>query len=126
MTRINAGYAVHRLCRQHLLAELREIKRIPNMITSGKANLDDIPDTFRLGKGHVKFFYNKIGYLFTRYIQLKWEAECRGYNVTDFSDSFIQVYRLHPELFNDWEPTPEAKQLVEARINERLTKMKIK
>jgi len=37
MTRINAGYSVRRLTDKHLLAEHREIKRIPNMVKSGKA-----------------------------------------------------------------------------------------
>ena len=125
MTRINAGYAVRRLVRQHLLAELREIKRIPNAILSGKANLNDIPETFSLGKGHVKFFYNKIAYLYGRYLLLRIEAIRRGYNVQDYSDSFLQVYANYPQLFNFWYPTSEAKLLVENRINQRLTKTAI-
>lgn len=43
MTRINVGYGVRNLTRQHLLAEHREIKRIPNMISSGKGVIKKHP-----------------------------------------------------------------------------------
>jgi deoxyribonuclease (pyrimidine dimer) len=70
MTRINAGIRPAELVDQHLLAELREIKRIPNVVKQGKAKLDGIPERFSLGTGHVRFFYNKLGYLLRRYRSL--------------------------------------------------------
>ena len=63
MTRINVGIPPAELTDKHLLAEHREIKRIPNCIAKGKYNMEGIPDKFKLGKGHVKFFYNKLEYL---------------------------------------------------------------
>ena len=63
MTRINVGIPPAELVNQHLIAEHREIKRIPNCIAKGKYNMDGIPDKFKLGTGHVKFFYNKLLYL---------------------------------------------------------------
>ena len=70
MTRINVGIPPAELVNQHLLAEHREIKRIPNCIAKGKYNMEDIPDKFKLGKGHVKFFYNKLLHLKKRYMRL--------------------------------------------------------
>lgn len=49
MTRINVGVKPKELCRQHLLAEAREIKRIPNVVAKGKFNLKNQPKEFTLG-----------------------------------------------------------------------------
>lgn len=59
MTRINLVHP-SRLCDQHLLAELRELPRIPNGVLSGrlKRHYDDAPEHYVLGYGHVKFFVN--------------------------------------------------------------------
>ena len=120
MTRINVGIKPSELCDKHLLAEHREIKRIPNAINNGKAKFDDIPDSFRLGAGHVKFFYNKIGYLFRRYVLLHEECVKRGFNVSDFSMAFNSI----PEhLLNDYTPTQHDRLIVLERINQRLKEM---
>ncbi len=70
MTRINIHVPPINLCNEHLIAEHRELKRIPNAIKNGTSVIKNIPSTFRLGEGHVKFFYNKLGYLKKRYSQL--------------------------------------------------------
>jgi deoxyribonuclease (pyrimidine dimer) len=117
MTRINAGYPVHNLTRQHLLAEHREIKRIPNAIRTGKAIIKDIPATFTLGKGHVRFFYNKLGYLLTRYQAIHAECKHRGYNVIDYSNAWQGIPN---HLLGHYTPTKEAIALITERINIRL------
>jgi hypothetical protein len=81
MTRINAHIPPSELCDSHLLAEHREITRVPNTIRSGRAVIKDIPRKFTLGQGHVKFFYNKIGYIKDRYEQLYDECIARGFNI---------------------------------------------
>ncbi len=121
MTRINIGVPPKDLCRQHLLAEAREIKRIPNVIAKGKYKMDGIPDKFTLGKGHVKFFYNKLGYLKKRYEEIYAECLDRGYNVTYFGDAWNNVPTY---LMNDYTPTNNDIELVMARIEERLKDMK--
>jgi len=121
MTRINAGIPPKQLCRQHLLAELREIKRIPNMLP--KANLKDLPTKFTLGTGHVRFFYDKGMYTFLRYVALYDEAISRGYNVTCFADAW-KIYDNYLHLFKDWTPTVADRKLIEDRIAERLKTMK--
>jgi hypothetical protein len=115
MTRINSGILPNELPGKLLLAEHREIIRIPNCINSGRAIIKDLPSVFTLGKGHVKFFYSKLEYLRKRYILLYEECLKRGYNVTDMSGSFI--YRQG--LYNDWEETEEARALLIERITSR-------
>lgn len=124
MTRINAGISPLELCNKHLLAEHREIKRIPNIIKSGKADLVNIPKEFTLGRGHVKFFYNKLLYLKKRYIEIYNELRHRDFNVTYFGDSFKD---LPVELYNDWLVSSEmrARPVVARRINEKLKLMKM-
>lgn len=91
MTRINVGYPVKKLNTKMLLAEHREIKRIPNIVKSGRANLNNIPEKFTLGKGHVSFFYNKLGWLIERYSEVHNECLRRGFNVKDYKDSWIGI-----------------------------------
>lgn len=117
MTRINAGIPTIDLSDKHLLAEHREIKRIPNMIKSGKAKINNIPDNFCLGKGHVKFFYNKLKYLHKRYDLIKKECIRRGFNITDFSQSFSE---LPSRLYNDWTPNEKDIKIIKKRINEKV------
>ena len=115
MTRINSGIKPNELPGKLLLAEHREIIRIPNCINSGRAIIKDLPSVFTLGKGHVKFFYSRLEYLRKRYILLYEECLKRGYKVTDMSGSFI--YRQ--DLYNDWEETEEARALLIERITSR-------
>lgn len=116
MTRINAGIAPHLLPNKLLMAEHREIKRIANQVSNGKYVLKDIPEEFKLGSGHVKFFYNKGKYTFKRYMDIYNECKKRGLNVTYFGDA----WNSYPtELYNDWEETNEAKELITDRIRER-------
>lgn len=113
MTRINSGVKPQELSNRHLLAEHREIKRIPNAITKGRYNLDGIPDKFKLGQGHVKFFYNKLAYLHSRYGLIYSECIKRGFNVTCYNEAFLD---MPYDLYNDWTPTGEARSLIEERI----------
>lgn len=117
MTRINVGIPVEKLTKQHLIAEHREIKRIPNMVRNGRAKIENIPSKFTLGKGHVKFFYNKLAYLKKRYEELYKEGINRGYNFTYYGNSWDGIPEL---LMNDYIPKKEDKKLIENRIKEKL------
>ena len=117
MTRINIGIPPAELVNQHLIAEHREIKRIPNCIAKGKYNMDGIPDKFKLGTGHVKFFYNKLLYLKNRYIKLYVECVKRGFNVKYYIGAWDSVPK---ELMNDYQPTDIDREIIRERINERL------
>lgn len=119
MTRINAGIPPKELTDKHLLAEHREIKRIPNVIASGRFNMQGQPDKFTLGKGHVKFFYDKCLYLLKRYIKLRDECWKRGFKVQNYADAWNNV---PGEYMGDYTPTKEAIQLIKQRIHDRLHK----
>lgn len=121
MTRISAGVKPIELCDRMLIAEHREIKRIPNAIKSGKAVVKDIPTRFTLGTGHVKFFYDKLSYLKARYESLHAECLERGFDVQDFTDAFDNIPQ---ELMGDWEECDECRQIVLERIWERLATMR--
>lgn len=123
MTRISATIKPEELCDQMLIAEHREIVRIPNCIKSGKAKVEGIPEDFRLGSGHVKFFYDKIAYLYGRYIELRVECLMRGFNVQDYSDAFKGIPK---HLMNNWGPNiQKVRPLLVERINGRLGGMKV-
>lgn len=117
MTRINCGILPKDLSNRHLLAEHREIVRIPNVIANGKAKIENIPQNFRLGKGHVKFFYDKIGYLRRRYEDIHKECLARGFDVQNYISAFNRV--SDKKLLNDYEPTMKDIEIVYERLVER-------
>ena len=117
MTRINIGVPPTTLTNKHLMAEHRELKRIPNVVSRGRYNLKTAPPEFTLGKGHVSFFYDKLGYLFKRYEELYTECRARGMNVQYYGSSWDGVPR---ELMNDYLPTERDLAIVTERINDRL------
>jgi deoxyribonuclease (pyrimidine dimer) len=120
MTRINVGIKPSLLCNQHLLAEHREIKRIPNQISKGKFTLKGIPTEFKLGSGHVKFFYDKLLYLKNRYEEIHFECLKRNLNISYYGNAWDNVPSY---LMNDYRPTELDRQLLVERINERLISM---
>jgi deoxyribonuclease (pyrimidine dimer) len=125
MTRINVGIPPIELNKPHLIAEHREVKRVPNCVAKGRYNLKGQPKEFTLGTGHVKFFYTRLGYLKKRYEELYAECKRREINVQYYGNAWDNV---PPELMNDYTPTERDKQLIRERISERLktTKKKIK
>jgi len=118
MTRINSGIHPRFLTAKHLIAEHREIKRIPNVVKSGKFNMDNQPLNFTLGTGHVKYFYNRQKYLYRRYKLIYQECINRGYDVQDYSNCWDDL--KNTIYFNDWTETIESHILIKERIRERL------
>jgi hypothetical protein len=108
MTRINL-INPSKLTTKHLVAEYREITRLPNNLKDslsrkGKPfDLSEIPSSYVLGKGHVKFFYNKMLFLQKRFELLVSEMIQRGYNPT-YQDSSIFT-DCDPVFFNDYYPS---------------------
>jgi hypothetical protein len=117
MTRINCGIPPKDLHSKHLIAEHREIKRIPNVIKSGRYSMKDQPKEFTLGTGHVKFFYDKLEFLKKRYVSLHSECLNRGFNVGNYIDAWDGI----PDyLMNDYFPSSRDTKIVQERINEKL------
>lgn len=121
MTRINV-VPVETLSRQHLVAEYREITRLPGNLQAWlnrktKApDFREIPPQYKLGEGHVKFFYNKFKFLEKRFEALVAEMQARGYN-PKFTDS--SIFRVDNLYYNDYTPTQEAIEINIQRIKER-------
>ena len=117
MTRINVGVPPRDLTGKHLIAEHREIKRIPNAVAKGRYNLKSVPQQFTLGKGHVAFFYPRLGYLKKRYESLYQECKARGYNVQNYINAWDNIPK---ELIRDYTPTPQDIQIITQRIADRI------
>lgn len=119
MTRINCVPAAE-LTRQHLLAEWRELPRVYTLAEQAwrRDPRLDYPQTYRLGAGHVKFFYTRLGYLDRRFRELHAEMQARGYAT---SWDCPPVANVPPSWYRGWEPDDAALALNRARIAERLT-----
>lgn len=116
MTRINVGVHPSELPSKLLLAEHREIKRIPNVIKSGRFRLDNLPDQFTLGTGHVRFFYNKLAYLMERYTQIHAECVKRNFNVQCYLDCWLDV---PTDLKGYYRPTDKDRRMIVERIESK-------
>ena len=117
MTRINV-VSVTELCDQHLLAEHRELTRIPNDIVKreGKVPLSTAK-AYLLGAGHVTFFRNKLKFLKNRYDALHQECLDRGFNVVY---KWPEQASEYVELWQDYAVTEEDILLNQKRIQERM------
>lgn len=122
MTRINV-VPVSELSQLHLVAEYREITRLPNNLTKSlnrtnkPFDLKEIPPVYTLGKGHVKYFYDKMLFLQKRFDSLVQEMIKRGYN-PNFRDSSIFI-PVDKKFYNDYNPTEDAMEINRQRIKER-------
>ena len=124
MTRINAGIPPKALTDQHLLAEHREIKRLP-IVFAKNPNPIGIPKQFTLGTGHVKFFLDKGKYTLKRYKLIYAECTKRGFEITDYSSNW-EIYNEYPKRNKDYKETKEALELLIERIGARLSTSKQK
>jgi deoxyribonuclease (pyrimidine dimer) len=121
MTRINV-VPPSDLMDQHLLAEVREIVRMPSYLNkslnSKKGfNLSEIPQQYTMGKGHVKFFYNKFYWLKKRYIRLLDECDNRGFKIANTDSSIFDVEDYY---FGNYCPTEDSIKINIERIHERI------
>lgn len=120
MTRINSAISVRCLTDEHLLAEHREIKRLPDCFVKSYISgaLKRIPNKFCLGTGHVTFFLDKFAFTYTRYKAIHTECLRRGFQVTDYSDLWRAVEPT--SQWKSYEPTKEELELLIQRITERI------
>ena len=131
MTRINC-IPVSELTNKHLLAEYRELPRVSALIWNwwNKTQMQffedyvfihpTVPNSYILGTGHVRFFYDKGEYLRRRFEdEIVPEMIKRGFKVN------FTKYRMHPNLCNkEWKPDEEAMSINRKRISDRLSGIK--
>lgn len=123
MTRINCIPPAE-LTPAHLVAEYRELPRIFGLvrsaITRGERPDDPRnPKVYRLGSGHMRFFYPRLGWLLARQRALIAEMLARGYS-PGFADPEGLIAGIPAEWLGDWQPDAAAQALNRARIIERL------
>ena len=119
MTRINSAIPVQHLTDEHLLAEHREIKRLPYCLkrSINSRSKRRMPSEFCLGTGHVLFFLDKMKFVSRRYKELYAECCKRGFVVTDYSSNSENISM---DYLNDYIPTSNERELLIKRITERL------
>lgn len=130
MTRINAGAKIKFLTDEHLLAEHREIKRLPSVYQKRKESkngFNNLPTKFTLGTGHVLFFIQYGAYTLGRYIDIHDECINRGFKVENYLENW-KVYNCSMDdyILNDYIPSKIDCDLIENRITERLLNSKKK
>ncbi|QIW87856.1 hypothetical protein Ab1vBOLIVR5_gp208c [Agrobacterium phage OLIVR5] len=126
MTRINV-VPPSELHDKHLVAEYRELPRVFNLVRKAierKEKPDDKrnPKFYTLGPGHVRFFYNKLGYLYSRQIQLCLEMDKRGFKVNFWPDANT-IKGIGTEWLGEWEPNAYDIKINRERIAERAPKV---
>jgi len=105
-----------KLSDQHLIAEYNEILMLLGYVRKFP-NLDnDIPKRYKLGKGHIKFFKNKLIYLKKRHEIIKKEMSNRGFE-TNIS---IDLRGFSKELIKDWHPKDEDFEVIKKRLIEKI------
>lgn len=124
MTRINC-VPVEELCDEHLRAEYRELVRVPKLAARLSSLPQDLPEQYTVrtedkpegGKGHVRFFFNKMIWLRKRHAQLEAEMVRRGFKT---NMSWPQELVLPQDSLNDWNPDGRAMSMNRKRIQERM------
>lgn len=120
MTRINC-VPVAELSRQHLIAEYRELPRVFALAHKAYDARRKVvaPAAYTLGAGHVKFFYQRLGFCRRRFGELREEMLSRGYSPKYDGAPIVTV---PSDWHADWEPDSTAIAINRQRILERTAK----
>ena len=131
MTRINV-VEPSSLSGKHLMGEIHEITRVHGLVRKAqdrkinkynfKEKVGVIPE-YTMGKGHVLFFYNKLGYVTERYYALCNEAKARGYNVNPIAREEL-TKGIADFWMGSYTPTEQAIKVNQQRLDERMAGIK--
>ncbi len=100
---------------QHLIAEYNEILMLRGYILRHPLLTTRISN-YRLGKGHILFFKDKVLYLKKRHQLLKEEMKRRSFHPIKF---FLLV-GIPKKLWKDWKPTQKEIKIIKQRILQRV------
>ena len=114
MVRINL-IDPNNLADQHLIAEYNEILMLLGYVRKYPME-KDIPSEYCLGRGHIKFFKNKLLYLKNRHEKLKKEMIRRGFTPT----KIIDLKEFPKNLRNDWKPHNKDFLIIKHRLCEKI------
>ena len=112
--RCNTGVDPRILTDSWLIAEQVELLMIGGMLRKNNYQpKSPIPPTFRLGKGHMLFWVNKMKYLKRRHEEVKKEVTRRGFKVTDKE---IDLNEFPKQFCLDWQPSLKDSQILRERL----------
>lgn len=114
MVRINL-IEPKKLADQHLIAEYNEILMLLGYVRK-YPEPKGIPENYKLGSGHIKFFKDKLKYIKKRHDLLKKEMKRRGFK----TEKTIDLSEFPEVLCNDWTPRPEDYQIIKKRLREKI------
>lgn len=86
MTRINV-VPVEELSDQWLIAEYRELPRA----LKGNISIKDAPNSYKLGKGHVKWARKYGLFTYNRYLKIIKEIKFRGFKINFIGDLYKYI-----------------------------------
>lgn len=104
-----------KLSDQHLIAEYNEILMLLGYVRKYPMK-KEIPKRYCLGRGHIKFFKNKLLYLKKRHEILKKEMKKRGFT----PNKNINLSEFPKKLRKDWKPIKEDLILIKERLSEKI------
>jgi deoxyribonuclease (pyrimidine dimer) len=128
MTRLNL-ISPSLLTDQHLLAEYKELTQVHGSLkrtleSSKGLDKSRIAKVCPLNGGHVYFFYDKLGYLNKRYLELATEMHKRGFKADAHIKHWGRINAFPLELYGDYSPSKEEKDYLKTRIIERINQKK--
>lgn len=118
------------LCDQMLSAEIRELPRVfplAEKFWKNGGKIDELPDRYCLGEGHVRFFYSRYHFLYGRFHDLLAETHSRPFRQAyaqqvDISVVKYPLFAEHSFGVRMW--GPKEVMLNRQRIGQRLREMK--
>lgn len=114
MVRINL-INPEKLADQHLIAEYNEILMLFGHVNKFPS-IENLPKGYALGKGHIKFFKNKLKYLRDRHELIKNEMRKRGFSATKTID--LNKYKKNYKI--SWKPAKKDKEIIIKRLIEKI------
>ena len=109
MVRINL-IEPKKLTDQHLVAEYNEILMLFGYVKKHPETYE-IDHDYCLGKGHIRFFKDKLLYLKKRHELIKEEMHRRGFQ----KNKTINLNNFPKNLRNDWKPKQEGFKIIKRR-----------
>lgn len=119
MTRVNT-IQPELLSGRHLVAEYREITRVFALSASAhERGAVAMPGAYKMGAGHVTFFYDKLGFIERRHRALVAEMQRRGYSPTILDAAAGWRDKIPAIAWRDWTPSAADVATNLARLVER-------
>lgn len=120
MTRINLIDPEH-LTDQHLIAEYRELPRIFALALKHNNSGKPMPkvSNYRMGSGHVIFFYDKILFLIDRQQKIINELLNRNFSIMH-TEVDAPINDLSDKYLNNWSPSTHEISISKQRLKEKL------